>query len=144
MKIWTLWLLLAAFATGCSFAPEYQRPRQEMPDTWCRPVPMQRPSVPDCAAPEVEYAALSLQWWKRFQDPALDALVEQALAHNRDIEQGLARVDKARAALLAARGGLFPELTAQGSCAEPPQPQHVGNAWAGEGTGRIGQPAKRS
>ena len=115
MKIWTLWLLLAAFATGCSFAPEYQRPRQEVPDTWCRPVPAQRPSVPDCAAPEVEYAALSLQWWKRFQDPALDALVEQALAHNRDIEQGLARVDKARAALLAARGGLFPELTAQGS-----------------------------
>ena len=115
MRTWTLWLLLAFLAAGCSFAPEYRQPRQEIPDSWCQPVPARRPSLPDCSAPEVEYASLSRQWWKRFRDAKLDALVAQALAHNRDIEQGLARVDKARAALLAARGGLFPEFTAQGS-----------------------------
>ena len=115
MKTCMLWLFLSALVAGCSFAPEYRQPRQDIPDTWCQPVPMERPTLPDCAAPEVEYASRTRQWWKRFQDKALDELVEQALAHNRDIEQGLARVDKARAMLLAARGGLFPEFTVQGS-----------------------------
>ena len=115
MRTWMLWLFLGTLAAGCSFAPEYRQPRQEIPDTWCKPSPTELPTRPDCAAPEVEYASLSRQWWKRFQDKELDGLVERALVHNRDIAQGLARVDKARAMLLAARGGLFPEFTAQGS-----------------------------
>ena len=115
MKTCMLWLFLGALAAGCSFAPEYRQPQQDIPDTWCQPSPTERPALPDCAAPEVEYASLSRQWWKRFQDKALDELVEKALVHNRDIEQGLARVDKARAMLLTARGGLFPEFTLQGS-----------------------------
>ena len=115
MRTCMLWLFLSALVAGCSFAPEYRQPQQEIPDTWCQPVPTERPTLPNCAAPEVEYASLTRQWWKRFQDKALDDLVEQALAHNRDIEQGLVRVDKARAMLLAARGGLFPEFTVQGS-----------------------------
>ena len=115
MKIGMLLCSLAVLAAGCSFAPEYSRPRQELPDSWCRPAPQKEPSVLDCAAPEVEYASLSRKWWKRFQDSTLDGLVEQALARNRDIEQGLARVDRARSVLLAARGEIFPSLSALGS-----------------------------
>ena len=33
MRTWTLWLLLAFLAAGCSFAPEYRQPRQEIPDS---------------------------------------------------------------------------------------------------------------
>ncbi len=115
MKIWMTLLFTAALSAGCSLAPEYHQPRQEIPETWCEPAPRKEPSVLDCAAPEVEYASLSRQWWKRFQDKALDALVAKALARNRDIEQGLARVDSARAVLLAARGELFPSFSGQGS-----------------------------
>ena len=115
MKTWMILMFTAAFASGCSLAPEYRQPRQDIPDSWCEPAPKKEPSVLDCAAPEVEYASLSRQWWKRFQDKALDALIEKALARNRDIEQGLARVNSARAMLLSARGELFPSFSGQGS-----------------------------
>ena len=112
----TMWAFaaLALLAGGCSFAPEYRQPRQEIPDSWCEPRPQEITPTGGMAAPEVEYA-LTRQWWKRFGDPTLDALVAKALARNTDIEQGLARVASARAALLAARGDLFPTLSAQGS-----------------------------
>ncbi|WP_458400684.1 efflux transporter outer membrane subunit [Mailhella sp.] len=115
MKRGILLLLTATFAAGCSFAPDYSQPRQELPATWCEPSQKKEPSALDCAAPEVEYASLSRQWWKRFQDKTLDKLVEKALSRNRDITQGVARVDRARAVLLAARGELFPSVAAQGN-----------------------------
>lgn len=37
------------------------------------------------------------QWWSRFEDPALDALVQRALAANHDIRVATARVREARA-----------------------------------------------
>ncbi len=112
-EAWTA-IGLTLLLGGCSFAPDYRQPSQEIPDSWCEPRPAEILPTGGIAAPEVEYA-LSRQWWKRFGDKQLDALVAQALLRNRDIEQGLARVDSARAALLAARGELFPSLSAQGS-----------------------------
>jgi len=56
MKREILLFLTATFAAGCSFAPDYSQPRQELPATWCEPSQKKEPSVLDCAAPEVEYA----------------------------------------------------------------------------------------
>lgn len=42
-------------------------------------------------------AVLQTGWWRAFGDPALDALVEQALAHNTDLRAAAARVAEARA-----------------------------------------------
>jgi outer membrane protein TolC len=78
---------------GCSFAPTYVQPYQQLPDTWAE------------VSPADQKKTLERQWWRRFGDETLDALVEKALAHNRDIAQGLARVDSARAALGLARHG---------------------------------------
>ena len=95
-------VLMLALA-GCSLAPDYHRPEQDLPSSWgtedIRPEP----------------GELSREWWRRFNDASLNDLVEQALRHNREIEQSLARVDAARAALGLARAGLFPQLSAQGS-----------------------------
>ena len=114
LSVWAA-LLMAVLSAGCSFAPEYRQPRQELPDSWCGPAWQSGPSAHDCAAPEVEYADLSRQWWRRFGDDVLDRLVTQALARNRDIAQGLARVESARAMLLSARGELFPAISVSGS-----------------------------
>lgn len=107
---------LAVFLlAGCSFAPEYERPAQDVPETW---------AVEPAGLPETDYAhssgragerGLARDWWRRFGDDTLDRLVTQALARNRDIAQSLARVDSARAALVATRGGLFPTLSAEGA-----------------------------
>lgn len=95
-------LVAALVVSGCSFAPEYHRPEQELPSSWGEETSSGQET-------------LSRQWWRRFQDETLNELVDMALARNRDLEQSLARVEAARASLGMARAGLFPQFSAQGS-----------------------------
>jgi multidrug efflux system outer membrane protein len=97
-------VLLALFAlgslAGCSLAPRYERPEMDIPAEW--------------SAPDAEQGGIAVQWWTRFNDPALDALVEEALRKNRDLEQALASVDAARARLGVATSFLFPAVNVDG------------------------------
>ena len=68
-------VLVLALA-GCSLAPTYQRPEMELPLTW----------------EAADSKALQNKWWERFHDNTLNALVEEALAHNKDIAQAMASV----------------------------------------------------
>jgi multidrug efflux system outer membrane protein len=49
-------------------------------------------------------------WWEVFQDPALKALIQEALRNNYDAGIAAARVQEARANLRVARSDLFPSL----------------------------------
>lgn len=49
-------------------------------------------------------------WWKTFADPALDALVERAGAANSSIQVAAARLEQARALLLAADADRAPQI----------------------------------
>ncbi len=49
-----------------------------------------------------------LQWWKGFQDPALDALLREAAANSQDLALATARVDEARATLDQNKANLYP------------------------------------
>lgn len=55
------------------------------------------------------------QWWRLFNDSALDTLVEQALGANQNIAAGLARVKQARASLRIATAPLLPQASASAS-----------------------------
>ncbi|MCM8594362.1 efflux transporter outer membrane subunit [Accumulibacter sp.] len=48
------------------------------------------------------------RWWLLFDDPGLTALIDEALAHNLDLQAAIARVDLARANLLLAQSPLYP------------------------------------
>ena len=50
------------------------------------------------------------QWWKQFQDPALDSVIERAARNNLDVRIAAARVAEARAAAGVARSGLLPQV----------------------------------
>jgi NodT family efflux transporter outer membrane factor (OMF) lipoprotein len=54
-------------------------------------------------------------WWRGFGDPALDALVGEALLANQDLAAGVARVRQARASLKTATSSLFPQVSAGAS-----------------------------
>ena len=54
-------------------------------------------------------------WWKLFNDPELNRLVDHALAANNDLAAGRARVDTARALVGLDRARLFPSLDLTGS-----------------------------
>ncbi len=101
--MYRLFLVLAALAlAGCSFAPEYRRPEMVLPVAW-------QQSSPD---------ALEVQWWRRFEDPALNALVQEALLYNKDIEIALARLEIARAGAGVAYSDLAPHPSITGASSE--------------------------
>ena len=52
------------------------------------------------------------EWWKAFDDPALDALEVEAVAANGDLQAAAARVRQARALLGVAEADRYPQITA--------------------------------
>lgn len=52
-------------------------------------------------------------WYRNFNDPKLNTLIEEALAKNLTVVQALARVDQADAVITQSRSALFPQLDAQ-------------------------------
>jgi len=98
--VWVLALFLAL--AGCSLAPSYQRPVQKLPPVW----------------EESAAVGLDAQWWRRFNDPSLDAMVLEALHHNRDLAVSMARVEQAAAAAGISRAALAPVPFIDGTAGE--------------------------
>lgn len=95
-------LVVMSFSlSACSFAPEYHRPTPELPAVWT-----------EASKPKQH---LETQWWRRFEDNTLNALVDEALKNNLDLEQALARVEQASAQLGTARSALAPTPAISGS-----------------------------
>ena len=59
-------------------------------------------------------APLPAHWWRLYQDPRLDALIEKALAHNTDLRQALANLEKSQAAEVEVGGQKKPTLSVEG------------------------------
>lgn len=96
-------LALAASASastlaGCAVGPNYETPRAAGSDT----------GAFAAAGAGVAAGAAASQWWRLYNDPALDRLVQDALAHNTDLQQAVANLGQARALLNQARAGFFP------------------------------------
>jgi len=89
--------ILLLMLAGCSIGPDYKRPDIDVPQQW-------RVDYPTAAD------AANTLWWKQFNDPVLDALVDTALRENLDIQAASARVDQFLGALTSARSQYFPQL----------------------------------
>ena len=89
-------LLLGLALGACSFAPKYERPGQDIPAAW-RTV-------------DAGTEPLTAKWWERFNDPVLNAMVEEALRNNQDLAESLAKIASARAQQGQA---LFPMITGE-------------------------------
>ncbi|MDB6093098.1 MAG: efflux system, outer rane lipoprotein NodT family [Verrucomicrobia bacterium] len=73
-------------------------------------------------------AAWSVNWWRSFQDPALDELESRALAANQDLRAALARIDEARALAGVARSNYLPSLALEPSVTRQRDSRTVDNA----------------
>ena len=93
-------LLAALILAGCAAGPDYSPPPVTVAPQWHSPV---------------NSAPVDLAWWKRFNDPLLTELIEQANAGNLDVKQAEARLREARALQEAAAGGRQPQLNASAS-----------------------------
>lgn len=77
-------------------------------------------------------AAIALDWWTIFSDPALDILIVRAQKSNSNIQEAAARLSQARAQLRGARAAQLPQVAIGGNASRQTGP--LINAAGGGGT----------
>lgn len=97
-----VFLLLLFLMASCNFKPRYTRPEMEIGQTF-------RFEQENTA----EYA--NVAWWKQFQDPELDNLIEIAIKNNQDLKVATGRVLEFYARYKVVFSQFYPELDAVGN-----------------------------
>ena len=98
-------LVLCATAGCTKVGPDYQTPSAPQEDSWLE----EGDAKVDTAAP------LEADWWKVFNDPTLDRLIELAYAQNLPLQTAGLRVLEARARLGIAIGEQYPQTQEVGA-----------------------------
>ncbi|CAN5303876.1 AdeC/AdeK/OprM family multidrug efflux complex outer membrane factor [soil metagenome] len=70
-------------------------------------------------------------WWRRYRDPQLDALVDEAIAQSPTLDVAAARVQRAEAMTYQARSADLPQVTLGGALAEAKASYWNGVPYAG-------------
>ena len=99
--------ILVLFLAGCTLDPTYHRPASPVPET--------SPSGPAYPAVAAAEPVPLLGWRDLFTDPKLKAVIDQALANNRDLRVAVANIQEARAQYQVQRSALLPQVNAQGA-----------------------------
>ena len=95
---------------GCTAGPDFARPAAPSGTAYLSPVE-QTPL--DASGPvAVPGEGPGARWWTAFGSPALDALVDRAIAHNASLEASNATLAAAREEIAAARGRQLPQVDA--------------------------------
>lgn len=98
--------MLSTFLASCAVGPDYVKPSNtqlNIPAQWHGSIPHNGSNMQ------------LINWWKQFDDPILEALIESAVQTNPSMYEALAKVKQAQANLQSSRSFLFPSLTATGS-----------------------------
>lgn len=106
--------LCLGLAAGCSVGPNYHPPKLAAPSTWSAPF----------ASSETNGQVAALTWWKNFNDPCLNSLVERVVRSNSDLTIASARVREARAQYRVVSARLGPAVGASGSYARQKQSEN--------------------
>ena len=127
--------MAALLLSGCAM-PQVTPPQAAVavPDAWAQSEPA--PITADIT-----------EYWRLLDDPLVTDLVERALASNRDLAQGAARLDLARSQVRQARAGWLPSVTASAGSGRDLGDNNPGQfsfslgadaAWEADLFGRIG------
>ena len=87
---------------ACSLTPDLEKPNTALPAHW--------------TLSGAEETSLT-RWWQRYNDPALDALMQRALEHNADLQLAAARVAESRALLGGTQAEQYPSLSGNATAA---------------------------
>ena len=92
-------LVLALFASSCKVGPNYSTPPAKVAGQWTQSL----------ALTNQHHSAADTYWWRYFDDPVLDQLVETAHRNNLSLQGAGVRLLEARAQLNKSIGNLFPQ-----------------------------------
>jgi len=100
-------LAVAAGLAACAaVGPDYHQPSEALASQPAAGKPFAE--APAHAAP------LPAHWWRLYHDPLLDRLVTQALAHNTDLRQAVANLERERAIETEVAGAKYPTIGVNG------------------------------
>jgi len=92
--------IVTASLTGCALTrSKYTAPEVPMPQSWSH-------------APATKSTAIKDAWWQAYQDPELNKLIDEALAHNADMAVAAINIRIARLNLGLERDTMMPTLSA--------------------------------
>jgi outer membrane protein, multidrug efflux system len=103
--------------SGCGVAPvakKYERPSFDLPASQGAG----QSGVPSSSLTNVNANIDWLTWWKSFNDPVLETLMQEAAQNSSDLKIASARIEEARAVLDANQINFFPTLDAAGSASQ--------------------------
>ena len=106
-------LVVSITLTGCMVGPDYHQPPTTMPGAFTALQPSTQPATFSANNSPVDIA----RWWRSFDDPELDSLIDRAIAANFDLEIALTRLQEARTQEIVVEGGALPVLDASGAAA---------------------------
>jgi outer membrane protein, multidrug efflux system len=92
-------ILPAGLIGGCTVGPDYKRPETQIPTGFRAQV-----------TPQEAASFADLPWWSAFNDPALQALIREALNNNYDIQIAVARIEQARAQVRVVHSEALPQV----------------------------------
>lgn len=99
-------LVLALAGCGGLLKSDYQTPTTQAPAAWSHGAGAQAPA---------SALAAGGAWWRNFNDPVLDGLVDGALARNNDLAAAAIRVRRAQLQAGLAQDQLIPQLSGTGN-----------------------------
>lgn len=122
-----LLVLSTLLLMGCSFTPEFKKPEINLPST----------ITPEDSRKPMGTLTMEEPWWKQFNDPYLDRLIQEALRNNDDLQIATARIEQAGALLGISSAELYPVITASGSITRSDASEEVRNGGGTKNTFTI-------
>lgn len=95
-----LLFVLCAVLGGCAIGPDYVRPSIDTPATYR-------------FEPASTTQTANTDWWRQFDEPVLDQMILEALAHNWNVLIAAANVERAAGVLTTTRSALYPQVSYQ-------------------------------
>ena len=100
--IFIILVLCALPLGGCTMlGPDFKSPETELPENW---------TDSDNELFHKQSVEESIEWWKLFNDPVLDRLIQSAYQQNLSLHTAGLRILEARAQLGRVKGDIFPQL----------------------------------
>jgi len=97
--------ILSMIICGCTVGPDYVKPDISTPDAWHIEL------TKGLNSGQADFQ----DWWKVFNDPVLDSLIQRAAGNNYDLQKAVAKIEESRALRASARGEYWPDIDATGS-----------------------------
>jgi multidrug efflux system outer membrane protein len=114
-----------ALLAGCTMlGPDFQRPQVALPESYA-----------ESAETSGTLTSVPSNWWRLYEEPQLDRLVDAGLVRNTDVRLASARIEEAAAVLREAQATLLPLIEGNVDASRARSSQRSG---AGSGTGTSG------